>query len=336
MKYLYHGSHTAGIQELKANSKLHGTKQNVVYLTDNIPYALFYIWDAEHNGMPNKHVTGWIKEGIAYYEEQFEDQLKLLYQGVSGYLYCIAMKPEIQKVEDHVDMFYSIGDCPVTKVEYISDVYEELLKYEAKGQLKVLRYNEQTLERKQTLHERMVIGFQRANFFQANQAKAAFMKKHFPKAWAEAVISQQISIRPIQADEQALLDDTEYETMTADEKDQMIAESLSKSHNGRYFEFFVVEAGGNCVGFMNLYAHSDTMISCGPEIKWHSRKMGYGYCGEQKALAYAKSIGYTEATAQVRVSNVASRALHEKLGFALQKIYVNQKGHEVFEYRKEL
>jgi hypothetical protein len=96
MKYLYHGSYVSGIQELKANSKLHDTEQNVVYLTDNIPYALFYIWDAEYNGMPGKYVTGWLKDGIAYYEEQFPEQLKTLYQGVCGYLYHIAMTSNFQ------------------------------------------------------------------------------------------------------------------------------------------------------------------------------------------------------------------------------------------------
>ena len=336
MKYLYHGSYVSGIQELKANSKLHDTEQNVVYLTDNIPYALFYIWDAEYNGMLGKYVTGWLKDGIAYYEEQFPEQLKTLYQGVCGYLYHIAMTSNFQKVAGHANTFYSPEDCEVAKEEYIEDVYEELLKYEAMGQMKVLRYNEQTQDRKQALHEKMVMGFQRANFYQENEAKAVFMKKHFPKAWAEAEVSQQISIRPIQSGEQDLFDDTEYETMSAAEKDQMIAESLAKNHNGRYFEFFVVESGGNCVGFMSLYAHSETMISCGPEIKRHSRKKGYGYLGERLILDYAKSIGYTEAIAQVRVENTASRALHEKLGFTLQKTYVNQKGREVCEYRKEL
>lgn len=145
-----------------------------------------------------------------------------------------------------------------------------------------------------------------------------------------------LTLRPIQHGEAALLSDTEYESMDEAEKEQMISESQAHNHGGRYFEFLVVEAAGECVGFMNLYAHSETVISCGPEIKRHSRKKGYGCRGEQAALAYAKSIGYTEAVAQVRVENTASRALHEKLGFSLQRIYVNKKGREMCEYKKEL
>lgn len=66
-KFLYHGSVSADITELKANSPLHGSDKKVVYLTDNIPYALFYIWDGGHNNYTRKFVTGWIKNKIAYY-----------------------------------------------------------------------------------------------------------------------------------------------------------------------------------------------------------------------------------------------------------------------------
>ena len=90
VKCNYHGSCTPGIMLLEARSRLHNTEEKVVYLTDNIPYALFYLWDEEHNGWSVKHVTGWTKNDIAHYEEQFPDQLKTFYQGVSGYLYCIS------------------------------------------------------------------------------------------------------------------------------------------------------------------------------------------------------------------------------------------------------
>ncbi len=61
MKNYYHGSCTSGITQLEARSRLHNTKAQIVYLTDSIPYALFYIWDAEHNGCSSKHVTGWTR-----------------------------------------------------------------------------------------------------------------------------------------------------------------------------------------------------------------------------------------------------------------------------------
>ncbi len=59
MNYFYHGSIVSGIRKLEPFSVLHGFDTRVVYLTDNIPYSLFYIWDKEHNHYEGKHVTAW-------------------------------------------------------------------------------------------------------------------------------------------------------------------------------------------------------------------------------------------------------------------------------------
>ena len=65
MGNLFHGSVIANIHTIKAESTLHGTDNTkVVYLTDNLPYSLFYIWDSSHNIERSKHVTAWIKDGI--------------------------------------------------------------------------------------------------------------------------------------------------------------------------------------------------------------------------------------------------------------------------------
>lgn len=57
MEYLYHGSCMAGITKLQAISRLHNTQELVVYLTDFVPYALYFIWDIEHNLYQGKFVT---------------------------------------------------------------------------------------------------------------------------------------------------------------------------------------------------------------------------------------------------------------------------------------
>ncbi|WP_291573085.1 hypothetical protein [Clostridium sp. UBA4548] len=186
-KYLYHGSDYSGITELEARSKLYNTDKKVVYLTDNIPYALYYIWDEKHNGYSGKHVTGWIKNGVAYYEEQFPDQLKTFYKGVSGYLYCISKNSGIQSVENRECLYYSLKNTVIAKVDYISDVYEELLKYEASGKFKVLRYNEQSKKRQDELIDLIAISIVKSDFFKDNEAKAQFMKKYFVKAWEKAL-----------------------------------------------------------------------------------------------------------------------------------------------------
>ena len=186
MKYFYHGSKNPEILQLKANSKLHNTGEKVVYLTDSIPYALYYIWDVQHNGYSGKHVTGWIKDGIAYYEEQFPDQLKVFYQGVSGYLYYVSDNVNIKAVENRGNMFYCSDDVAVAKVEQIVDVYQELLKCELEGKLIVLRYNEQSVERQNELTDLVARAIIRDNLYIDNLQKQAFMKKFFVDAWATA------------------------------------------------------------------------------------------------------------------------------------------------------
>ena len=186
MKCYYHGSSIGGIAQLKACSNLHITGEKVVYLTDNLPYALFYIWDAEHNGCSIKHVTGWTKNDIVYYEEQFPDQLKTFYQGVSGYVYCISHSENIQAVKNKKNMFYCAEDIGVNKSIYIPDVYEELMKYEAAGKFVVLRHNEQSADRQNELIDFMAQGIIHAGFYTENLEKQEFMKKHFPKAWEKA------------------------------------------------------------------------------------------------------------------------------------------------------
>lgn len=186
MDCLYHGSNVSGITELKANSKLHGTEKMIAYATDNIPYALLFIWDENITGYSGKHVTGWIKNGITYYEEQFPDQLKTFYDGASGYLYHLNKSTGVQVVQNREGMFYSMSDIPVINSEYISDVYAELMKYDATGLFKVLRYREQSDKRKNELIDLISDDIVEANFYTDDNAHGIFIKKHFQEAWKRA------------------------------------------------------------------------------------------------------------------------------------------------------
>ena len=180
LKYFYHGSYISEILWLKASSKLHNSDINVVYLTDCIPYALLYIWDATHNGSKSKHITAWVKNGVTYYEEQFPDQLKTFYQGVTGNLYFIADNPNIKQFDN---FYYSSADVSISKAEQVFDVYEELIKHEEKGSFVILRYNDQSPERQQELTNIIASSIIRADFYKNNEERRNFMKKYFSKAW---------------------------------------------------------------------------------------------------------------------------------------------------------
>lgn len=187
MEYVYHGSSVSGITALRANSRLHGTDKDIVYLTCSIPYALLYIWDAAHTGSSRKHVSGWVgKNGVAFYEEQFPDQLRTFYQGVSGYLYCVSCDADMHAVESRKDMFYREGDAAVAKVEYIPDVYEELLRCEAAGRFKVVPYSEMSAARRGELLDSFAEEIVKAGFYENDKGYQQLLMKNFPKAWEKA------------------------------------------------------------------------------------------------------------------------------------------------------
>ncbi len=132
------------------------------------------------------------------------------------------------------------------------------------------------------------------------------------------------------------LDDTSYGSMSLEERHNMIKESINQVHNNSYFEMLSVYEDNIVIGFMNLYAHSKHIISCGPEIKEPYKKKGYGFQAETKALNYAKEKGYTIAVASVDDTNTASIALHEKLGFEMDRKYTNVQGKTIRAYIKAL
>lgn len=145
-----------------------------------------------------------------------------------------------------------------------------------------------------------------------------------------------IFLHTVDTDDAALFQDTSYAAMSPGAMEGMIEESLAQSHGGRYFEMLAVMDDKVCVGFVSLYEREDGAVSCGPEIKPQYRRQGYGYVAVWSALERAKRMGYSKAVAQVRRDNDASIALHQKLGFAQCRSYVNKKGHPVLEFEKDL
>ncbi len=186
--YLFHGSFASDIETLHATSKLHGSEDmNVVYLTANPAYALFYIWDAVHNKRTGKYVTCFIKNGKVYYEEQFPDQLKAFYQGVSGYLYCIEHTEDFAKVEGWENMWYSPKDAKIAEARYIPDVYEELMKYEREGKLEVVSYEKVSPERIRDLYEYMAQKLvNNGTVKQSDCEEAVFYQTYFEPVWKVA------------------------------------------------------------------------------------------------------------------------------------------------------
>ena len=113
-----------------------------------------------------------------------------------------------------------------------------------------------------------------------------------------------IYLKPIKLDNINDFKNTSYDNMTFEQKEEMITESINKIHNDMYFEFLVVYKNDIVIGFMNLFAHSKHIISCGPTIKDEFKCKGFGFEGEQLALKYAKDKGYNIAVGGVDENNI--------------------------------
>ena len=81
---------------------------------------------------------------------------------------------------------FSREAVPVGEKQFISDVYEALLSCEAAGELRILRFTEQSEARQQELTDMIAAYIRRQQFFQQNPEQRAFMQRYFAAAWARA------------------------------------------------------------------------------------------------------------------------------------------------------
>ena len=185
---LFHGSSVPNLETLENYSKLHGSDQKrVVYLSGSIPYALVYIWSEAKTGTARKWVTSWIRDGIVYYEEQFPDQLRTFYEGVSGYIYCVGESQEIFSMPGREALYYSLNPVRVQSIMPVDDVYQELLRYEQEGKFRLIRFAEMSEERQNELTDRIVTVIKQENLLRAETEHAAFIRRHFTRAWENAM-----------------------------------------------------------------------------------------------------------------------------------------------------
>ena len=186
-RYLYHGSIVPNITELITNAKSHDGKSNVLYLTDSLPYSLFYIWDSKHNLKKGKHVTCGIKNGIVYYEEQFENQLKRFYDGVSGFVYVVKNSDNFRQVADRESMWFSYNNVSIFEVVYVPNVYDEIQKYVAEGKIKITKYSEMDKGKIKMLYDHISERIVRDGLLDNPESEdAVFYKTFFSKAWEKA------------------------------------------------------------------------------------------------------------------------------------------------------
>ena len=113
----------------------------------------------------------------------------------------------------------------------------------------------------------------------------------------------------------------------------MLAGSLARTHEGRYYEQFAIRVDGCMVGLASLYAHEDGTVSDGMEVFAPFRRCAFASQAMPLLMEKARQAGYRTMTAQVRTDNDASLALHQRAGFAVERTFVNRRGNEVHALR---
>ena len=118
--------------------------------------------------------------------------------------------------------------------------------------------------------------------------------------------------------------------MSLEEAKSLIAKWQEKEFAGKYFEMFAVVKDAEIVGMISLYQHSKSVVSCGPETFEPFRRQGIAGEAMMLAMEMAKNKGYKLVSQQIRVNNIASIALHNRLGFETDGyIYKNRHGNDV-------
>ncbi len=185
MKKLYHGSIFGDIDELQPRSKLYGEDDSkVVYLSGNLPYSLFYIWDENKVGSSYKYVTCGLKNGVVYYEEQFEGQLKSFYEGVSGWIYVLENSGDFLPVDNREDMWYCKKAVCFNKRLFVEDVYKEIERCIQEGTVVVYSSDE---EHKQALFQWQQEYILKNDLLDLeNTEESKLYQKYFSKVWLAA------------------------------------------------------------------------------------------------------------------------------------------------------
>lgn len=132
---LFHGTAMKDLKIIKANAHSHLQDKKVAYFTEDRVYALVCCRKREEN-----FVTMGLRDGKQHYFERFPNQLEVIYKNKEGYLYKVYSNKNLIHTKMH--SWESEVDVSVDECEYIKDVYKEILREEALGNVIIHRYGE--------------------------------------------------------------------------------------------------------------------------------------------------------------------------------------------------
>lgn len=172
---LYHGTTVGGLKTLSAKSR-NKDKTPVLYLTDNWSYSLFYIRDREIDFV----TCGVDTDGIVHYDEKFQNQLKALYKGMTGYIYEVEADAQPTKTNG---IYVTLGDAKVLRQIPIADAYDVIQEEIHKGNVSFVPFEALTEEQRELNREGMRRLLRSGH--NLSVTKKEFLHLHFPEEWQE-------------------------------------------------------------------------------------------------------------------------------------------------------
>lgn len=149
---IYHASPVKGLKVLIPHTSNHGTP--LVYFSQKRENVLVYLSNAvekfctengtAHTGPYKKWASYGFESGILRIEEYYPDALAETYKGVSGYIYRCRECEDIIPQSDIPFAFISSAPVIIEGCEFVVDAYEEILKAESQGKIKIQRYRDMT------------------------------------------------------------------------------------------------------------------------------------------------------------------------------------------------
>ncbi len=169
----FHGTVIGGLDTILANAKSHVDGSKVAYFTTDRVYALVCCRSRQEN-----FVTMGLRDGIQTYFERFPDQLKVLYDGKEGFIYRPVSAETLKNTRGH--SWESSVDVPVVLLEHIHNVYTEILKEEAAGNVMIRRYADIDPDERKEVANHMRDGLNDPLCFPAYRD---FVYEHFSPLW---------------------------------------------------------------------------------------------------------------------------------------------------------
>ena len=183
----YHGTQIGNLTELiPFSSPGSNLKEAVVYLSTKRQIALHYASD--YKKLPFCSPMLDIQDDLIVYQEMYSGALELSCKGVSGYIYHVIGDYEMSEGHGVKTCAISREIVPVKTVEYITDIYDEIMKYKEQGKFIYENYEDLPQYRHDLIRGHFIRYIKKDNIINnPNHPHYALLQEKFPIYWKEAL-----------------------------------------------------------------------------------------------------------------------------------------------------